>query len=224
MMKFTKKTMTDALHYSPEKLGANLTLLMQENKVSVMQLHRNTNVPLTTIKRMMRSTPDTNPTVSSLLPIAEFFDITIDQLLGLVVLNSDNAIGAHIENKTFWVKVPILTWEEVVNWPEIDYNANRTVLTDIEISQSAFALIVEDDWQLFPKGTTLIFDPEKKPKHHNYILVKNVEKNAISFYQLYYYDGLEYLKPPRAEYKTIQFEQNKHVIIGTLAQARIDQD
>ena len=62
-------------------LNRNLSILMKENGVSLSLLYRNTGIAIPTIKRLQND-PTTNPTIGTLLPIANFFGISITQLIG----------------------------------------------------------------------------------------------------------------------------------------------
>lgn len=212
--------------FSCEKLSDTLNKLLNENKISINQLHENTGVALATIKRI-KYDKSANPTINSLLPIAEFFSITLNQLLGLEPFLEERAIGVYKEKKHFWKKIPVIEWEHVKNYSEkskMTYTYDF-VLTDIEASDETFALIVQEiDWALFSKGTKLIFDPNKASKHRHYVLISNKDVPIVSFYQILFFDGTAYLKPPQVEYKTIEFDKDKHSIKATMIQARMDQE
>lgn len=68
---------------------------MNECELDDVVLSKHTGVPYTTIARL-RNSPNSNPTSSTLRPIAQFFDITIDQLLGDHPLPSDRLPQLHI--------------------------------------------------------------------------------------------------------------------------------
>lgn len=210
---------------SIERLSEILSLLLEENQLSIVQLSKNTGVPVTTVKRIKYS-KDPNPTINSLLPIASFFSLTVNQLIGLESLPRERLFGAYQENKELWTKVPLITWESILDWPEnkkmvspIDH-----IVTDIELSPTSFALIVkEDNWVTFPKGTNLIFDPQKEPRHKSHLLVFNRRISLSLFYQLLMFDGFYYLKPPHYDYKTVPYDKDIYSFKGTLIQARLEQ-
>lgn len=78
-------------------LNERLSGLMKDRAVSLTMLHRGTGVPLPTLKRL-QSDPAANPTIGILLPVARFFGVTVDQLVGeaaLVRVDPDESWGQH---------------------------------------------------------------------------------------------------------------------------------
>lgn len=208
--------------FSGKKLSETLTILLEEAKVTMAQLHKNTGVPLTTIKRL-KNNGNANPTVNSLLPIADFFSISLNQLLGIDPLPHHRPIGVYAEKRGLWTAVPMISWQQVSQWPNMsmDPKTIRTLSVDLELSPHCFALIIEENnWHHFLPGTMLIFDPNKLPTHRSYVLVENKEQVA-SFYQLLMHDGTRYLKHPCPDYKTVICDPD-YTIKATLVQARME--
>ncbi len=65
-----------------QRLSAILNHLMAESKIDGVQLSRRTGIPVTTINRLRKNDADNNPTLSTLVPLAHFFAITVSQLIG----------------------------------------------------------------------------------------------------------------------------------------------
>lgn len=63
------------------KLATILKELLQKNKISESELARKTGVCQPVIHRMASGETD-NPKIKTLLPIARYFDISIDELIG----------------------------------------------------------------------------------------------------------------------------------------------
>ena len=64
-----------------EKLSQNLNLLMAEARINAEALSRHISLPASTIKKV-RNNNDSNPTLSTLTPLANYFSLTISQLIG----------------------------------------------------------------------------------------------------------------------------------------------
>src|SRR5579863_7222932 len=111
---------------------------MEDNRISLSVLHRNTGIAIPTIKRL-QSDPTTNPTITTLLPIAHFFNISISQLIGTEPLPS--GIKGYKENKTFWLKVPLISWEKAIDWRKnsLQEKIDSFILVDIDVGQTPFA-------------------------------------------------------------------------------------
>lgn len=163
------------LQIDPETIGINLnrnlSRLMENNCISLSVLHRNTGIAIPTIKRL-QSDPTTNPTITTLIPIANFFGVTIVQLIGNDFSNL--RISGYIENRTNWLKVPLIGWKQTINWNKSEKIelTNDIVLADIDAGKFPYALKVEkDDWPEISKGSILIINSEILPEHKDYAIV-----------------------------------------------------
>ena len=202
-------------------LNCNLSKLMEDNHISLSILHRNTGVAIPTIKRL-QSDPNANPTITTLLPIANFFGITITQLIGNEPLPP--GITGYIENRAYWLKVPLIEWGQTINWhmQERDFPLNSFVLVDIDIGQNPFALKVEeDDWVPISKGSVLIINTEITPEHKDFAIVHKVGQNSSTLKQVLIDEGKIYLKPMNSHFPTTAFDQD-HRFLGVLIQIRKD--
>lgn len=207
--------------YSGKNLRDTFIKLLNETKVSLHQLSQNIDTPISTLKRI-KSDSNANPTINSLLPIANFFSVSLNQLLGIEPLPTDRTVGVYMEKRELWTRVPIITWQQAVLWPNIDTSELNAVSTDLELGANTFALTVnEDDWQGFLKETILIIDPTKIPSHKNYVVAHKKDVEKATLYMLLKHEDETYLKHPCAGYKTAVLDDS-YAIIGTLVQIRMD--
>lgn len=88
-------------------LSGTLSLLMSEKGIKSAELARKTGIGQPVIYRLMTGTTD-NPQIQTLKPIADFFEVSIDQLLGLSPLTNqkpfDNAELHNLSNKLTTIK------------------------------------------------------------------------------------------------------------------------
>ncbi len=82
-----------------KNLSDNLNLLMARSRLNSSELARLTGLPATTIKRI-RNNEHSNPTISTLLPIAKQFSITLSELVACELL-SDIQNKASVEAHSF---------------------------------------------------------------------------------------------------------------------------
>lgn len=208
--------------FSGERLSKNLQLLMKIFELNVNELHEKTGISLTTLKRM-KANDDANPTAASLVPLANFFSVTINQLLGIDPLPNEIIVGTYAE-KRLWTHVPILNWSEAATWPKTtkimkDY---KMISTDVELSKNSFALIVPDEgWMNFLPGSFLIIDSSIQPAHRDFVVIHKQGQQNATFRQLLIDEDKKYLKPLNRDFQTTIFDES-YKIIGVMVQIRMD--
>jgi len=90
-----------------ENLSTILTHLMSEKGIKSAELARKTGIGQPVVHRLMTGTTE-NPQILTLKPIADFFGVTLDQILGLRPLDNqkqlDNIALHKITNKLTTIK------------------------------------------------------------------------------------------------------------------------
>lgn len=169
-----------------------------------------------------------SPHQSSLVPLSEFFGITVKQLCGEEPLSwkSYDTWGLHGQDMAM---VPVISWEEAIHWPE---NVNRErlrqepIFMPRPINENAFALVMEDSSMTpqFPRGTVLVIDPARSFKDRSYVLLKMKEHNRVVFRQLLLDARQYYLKCLSPDLDGVRAEPltDDTQICGTLIQARLN--
>ncbi len=133
-----------------------------ENNISASKLARDTLLPLTSIKKIRNGT-NSNPTIATLLPIAQYFEISIEELV-TAKKASWNTLTSH--------QLPIISWEESLMWPQDSTNKYPTPPCEPQLSETAFALRIDSDgWGLFSKGSLLLINPSLSHSHNDYAIV-----------------------------------------------------
>lgn len=155
----------DMLHSSDEfwNISSVLVTLMANKGVDSMELSRQTGVPVPTINRL-RSNKFSNPTISTLAPIACYLGVSINQLIG--GLDTQNNHGeARITS------VPLISIEKAGN--VLRDTCDQFVTTSANVSSNGFAILAKDVCRIleFPESAVLFFDASLKPRHGDYIVV-----------------------------------------------------
>lgn len=178
--------------YIPEKeryhfsVSEVLKYLMQDiGNISEGELSRRTGVPQPTIHRILSGkTP--NPRLDSVKPLADFFNLSIDQLLARDSLPKDRIPGTFVTDIVKQKRVPALTWEEMLHWPDSlnrpEFKKNRLWLTaDSEVGVFSFAFQIQDVrfFPEFKKGTWLIIDPARSMQKENFLLAAYLDQIII---------------------------------------------
>lgn len=193
---------------------------MEKNRITLSVLHRNTGIAIPTIKRLQID-PAANPTMTTLLPIANFFNITINQLIGNELLPAE--MTGYYEDKRNWLKVPLINWGDALNWPNFEIKKDQPgVLVDIDVGKNPYALMVEDeDWYLISKGSILIINTNISPEHKDYTIVNKHGQFQPTLKQFLIDDGKIFLKPMNQYLPLSQFTKN-YKTLGVLIQIRKD--
>src|ERR1700721_1959638 len=94
-------------------LSENLNMLMAKARLSSNELAREINIAATTIKRI-RNKDQANPTITTLLPIANYFSISLNQLIG-------NEPFTSTGETCFVHKIPLLSWQDCIHHASLNY-------------------------------------------------------------------------------------------------------
>lgn len=213
---------------SPLGLAANLRLLMNKSKLTESELSRRTGVPQPMINRILNG-QNTNPKIETLMPISEYFMITLSQLIGEAPLKQVRQNPVHKGLS----KVPLISWQDILTVYDIPNEKRpkqlkkQTVMTDMPISDYAYAVKVIDESMepKFQKETILIIDPDCTPQHRSYVIIHLLKTKKTFFRQILIEENNKYyfkpLNPVFTAEKT-NFSEKEVKILGTLIQSRTD--
>jgi SOS-response transcriptional repressor LexA len=200
-------------------LAKNLKKLLFEKNMKPIDLARELEIPQPTVHRLV-SGKSTRPYKSSLEPIAKFFSISVDELIG----EEPSETIWPLEQSSIIKKIPIIQWNELKSEKTLYKNEKNFVLSIGNLSEYAFATLMEDSSMepLFPKGTLLILDPDKNPKDRNYVIAALDETRTFIFRQLLTDADDQYLKPlnPDSNIFKTRLIQKKDNVIGVLVESR----
>lgn len=200
-------------------LPNNLSLLMKENSVSESELARALNLPYNTIHRLI-SGHTSDPRISTLKSIAEYFNVSLDTLLNPIALVTDT-----LKNTSNPKAIPIMSWEQVsnneflnlldhqnwVNWLPIP------LVSSDNLSLNAYAIESRPSmYPRFPIGTFFVIDPECNPIDGDLILIKIKKNGAISLRELMIDPPAMKLLPIIQNSDSLNFIEGEHEIIGVV--------
>ncbi|MBA3661090.1 MAG: helix-turn-helix domain-containing protein [Gammaproteobacteria bacterium] len=200
-----------------EKLSDNLNILMAKARVNASELARRTGLPASTIKKI-RNSDNPNPTLSTLLPLAAFFSITVSQLIG------DNDLNISYKSRSDSLlpkrELPKLTWQQIINWKsDLLFNAPLIPIYH-HYSDQAYALCIEDvSWSGFAKDSILIVDPTIAISHKDYVIVYKCGQEEATLRQIFYEDDHIYLKHMNEGYRIIPASA-QHTFLGVVMEVR----
>jgi transcriptional regulator with XRE-family HTH domain len=198
-----------------EKLSDNLNQLMAEMRISADELARRTNIPASTIKKI-RNRYNPNPTLTTLLPLAKFFLITLGQLVGEEPLPQSRLKGSYQPDPSTYSRIPLIEWADAPHPSQAQ--TNHFVTTEYNYSANSFALsVIEDDWENLTRGTILIIDPLIKPAHRDFIILHKETQKIPTLKQILFDEDQSYLKSIISGYNITTMTPG-HRILGVVVE------
>lgn len=192
-------------------LSDNLNLLMAKARLNSSELARLTGLPATTIKRI-RNNEQSNPTISTLAPIANYFAISLHELL-TGTTEAPSATNPH--------SIPLRTWD-TVNAPHPTGTEAKYIATELALSEGSYALMVDDaDLAPFPKGALLIIDRHRTPETSDYVIVSKANAGIATIKKLIIEMDQAYLKSllPGVEITPLT---EAVIVLGVITQYKIN--
>ncbi len=213
-----------SLTNSMKKLSSILKTLMAELNMNESELARRTGIGQPVIHRICSGETD-NPKVATLSPIANFFAISISQLIGDEPLPTHRIPGTFNPGVQGWCQVPWLAWTQILLWPNAINNLESlpSVAVDLDLSQYAYAVTMHDNTMepRFMRGTLLIMEPNLHPSNGDFVMV-HVGSEAIPSFKQLLIDGVYYhLKSLNPDFKT-RVLRKPYRFLGVMVQAKMN--
>ncbi len=201
-----------------QNLAKNLRVLLKTNGLNANQLAQLLGIPMMTIRRLLLG-ETTDPRVSTLKLIADYFDVSIDSLIE----NGNFAANNSSLGKARPLFVPKLNWETVskisslseinlATWKEWQ---SISLVDKEKISANAFAL--ESRPSMFPRfaqGTRFIFDSAVVPQDGDIVLIKLKKNNELTLRELVIDPPEWQLHSVVAGSNILHYSESEHEIIG----------
>lgn len=203
-------------------ISSVLNNLLIKHGITEAELSRRIDVPRATINRLVSGrTPD--PRASTLETIADYFKISVDQLLGKqpIFFSPSENISAPVGTK-----LPIIDWSNIRNWKETikelkTQHNNDWILVDSSIEKGQFACKItgESMWPNLQDNSIVIIDPERKAKNKDFVVAHIKAMDDVIVRQLIIEGKYNFLKASNPIFPIIQIEDNDD-IIGVIVQTR----
>jgi SOS-response transcriptional repressor LexA len=207
-------------------------LMLSDEKISEGELSRKTGIPQSTIHRILTGQiKESKP--STLKPLAGYFGLTLAQLQGEepIPVQRQTEVFQKAQHKnndrqhylgTPARLIPLISWEDAANWKKIcksyQHNSNNGwVATNKNVGPYAFGLHVQGNSMTsthgpsFEDGCELVIDPERKPQHHDYVVVKQSDKSSTILRQLSIEGGEYVLFPLNPRYPVTPLKDPKDI-------------
>lgn len=206
------------------RLSINLKQLLTLAKLSENELSRRTGVPQQVINRIL-SGKNLNPKIATLMPLADYFSISISQLLGDIESIGDIKLSIHHSG---WIELPLIKWSIIGTKPIIQLisDANKKIVIDIHNQGTLFATKMVDDSMepKFSQDTLLIFDSQKQVSDKDFALIYSAQDQEHVLRQIFIKKADAYQKcfnPQHAHYKLTPLQPGSEYL-GVLIQSRTE--
>lgn len=199
-------------------LSVNLKILIDQNGLNSNQLAQDLGLPFMTVRRLL-SGQTVDPRIGTLQLLANYFDISIDDLL-----SSDPSDLKTQPGKIKPRFVPILDWQTAQDTEDISeldlsrwqYWQPLTLASHLQtISDKAFALVSRPSMQpRYPHGTIFVIDPDLKPLDGDIVLVRFTEDKQLTLRELVIDPPTYLLESLTNESSTISYDKENQTISG----------
>lgn len=200
-----------------------IRVLMQERRLDDMSLSEATGVALTSLSRM-KNDPSANPTIASLQPVADYFGLTISQLIGETSLNKAYTVKPQKNQRMTIKQVPVIAWDLITPFLEGELtDFSQWVPTSHSLGDQVFALTVPSpNWgKLFVQGACVIFDKGAQAQDNDYALIYSAATKQ-HFVKQVIVEGAElYLKSLNTEINVTQPMKADESIQAKVAEVRV---
>lgn len=207
-----------SLEQYKNQLSVNVKYLLSLYSMNMMELSKRINAAYGSVYDIVEG--KANPTLSTLFKISEYFDLSIEGLIG------DSDISKNLE-KHFIQQIPMIKWEEITRFLDGELEIENELITissKKELSSKSFILPVNTKTEsLFKNGTLLVFDiidSEFKNFDNQFVLISSSD-NIHSLKKLLAEDNQIFLQSINPEIP-IQKLNKSIKITAHLVQAKLE--
>lgn len=172
-------------------LGKNLDFLLAQHKLDLKNLSVSTGVSVPTIVRMKRR--NSNPTISSLEPILEFFRVDAHSFLYEDISTHEYQQKQKLGDL---IPIPVYSLQEVLSG-EAKAKVTHFIGAAGITSKNTFGVNVNGDSlaPAFQNNSIVLIDPDLKPGERDYVLCLLGDDKTVYFRQLFI-DGKDFFFKP----------------------------
>lgn len=211
------------------KLACILRQLMDDAKISESELARQASVPQTTINRIL-SGQTTDPRSQTLIALAQFFRISVEQMLGSCQISEARIVGTYNNNnRDKWSYIPIINLSEVSSYLfqyknfSVDNHA-KWIATEKQLDPKSYAVYSPSSLSpRFREGSVLIIDAVNSINEisDGSIIVIAIDGQNATLRKVIHDGDDIYLKSVSNDLPIVTFN-NKMQVFGVIIECRIN--
>ncbi|RUQ96643.1 LexA family transcriptional regulator [Legionella septentrionalis] len=193
-------------------------LITSFDNISGSELAKRCGVPVSTINRILAGTV-IDPKISTLKPLADYFAISVDQLLGYA------ALPEKFDRKSQSLKPTMaLPVFKLKNFQSISQKPSKwfTWVSERQAQDDTFAISIdtEEFEPVFAKDSVLIIEPSMQPPQDNDYVALIFENENIIAIRRYRIDGQDhYFVPLNPQFKAVLCSEKKYNLLGVISEA-----
>jgi len=197
-------------------IAENLARFIALKKTTENKVAQDLNIPPISIKRLL-SGETTDPRISTLKAIADYFKVSIDNLIATEEVAHFGVIG-----QTKPLFIPALDWESAKNLDVIDLSHWQewvpvTVGKNETVSPRSFALESRPSMHpRFQQGTLFIVDPDLSATDGDLVLINLRQNNELTLRELFVDPPEWQLHPINQGSPILKFSKEEHEILGVV--------
>jgi transcriptional regulator with XRE-family HTH domain len=193
-------------------------IISRTERISGLELSKRTGLPVATVNRLLAGTV-TDPRASTLKPLASYFGISMDQLLGYAPLPTE--YESEIEKILPSTVIPVHTCNNFQSLQQKPYDWFTWVTESTSNKKQTFALLVDHEelQPLFAKETVLIVEPHKLPAQHNDYVAMVFANHTVVSVRKFVLDSEEvYFVPINPRLKATHSQEKNHTLLGVITE------
>ncbi|TXH53850.1 MAG: XRE family transcriptional regulator [Bacteroidia bacterium] len=196
--------------------------LMSKDRLTSCELSRRLKLPSATIQKI-RAGKNNNPTLYTLAAIANYFGITISELIGEEKSKHINTLKPNGTTEESIRSVPIINFIDALSWPRIanikTLNDKRDyTITECKVSKDSYAITIDSDgYSMFEKGGIIVVDPLLKYEHGHYVLTHKIGQSTPNIKMILEEDGGYYFKSIISNLDSLTQLDDSYKILGVIA-------
>ncbi len=199
--------------------------LIAQSGISDADLAKKTGIPESTIYRLT-SGATSDPRISTLKLLADFFGVTLGQLVGEEPLSVGTEFQPGKAKKLY--KIPVMTWSQVINWHSLSKKINEKVhsswvYSDQVLSPKSFSILIDTDQYgpPFLKGSIIFVDSSFSLKSACFAIFADKETKRSGIKKIIEDTSGIYLTHPGESSITLKLNKERDIFIGIITGIKI---
>lgn len=191
-------------------LANNLQTLLDKHNLKISHLSQEIDVTISTLSKLINRQIE-DPRATTLKQIATYFNVTIDELLGLnTVKVKQGGISKQFSN------IPIYSAEQIQKINSLAHvNANGHKLLEIDNSNDDYFISHATGLAMMPlfnETTQILFRKAESANNKQFVLYHNTKTNVIALRQLLVDGDSKILKPTNSDFPIIEITDDDKII------------